>query len=145
MSRIKNKTESIQLSMFCNIICQLLCKHESLSICKMVTLSYLIKQNGFIGCKIYSANNKQDVILKGLSLLSGDFNNFCNSVPYIVKAIHILIKNGIVKMENDILSLTDYDMKFDLVYEESNFMNNMIEDSKFMTDRQFMKEVIYNV
>ena len=145
MSRIEGKTEAIQLSMFCNIICQLLHKHESLSVCKMVPISYLIKQNGFIGCKIYNANNKQDVVLKGLSLLSGDFNNFCNSVPYILKAIHILIKNGIVNIENDILSLTDCDMNFDLVYEENNFMNNMIEYSKYMTDRQFMKEVIYNV
>lgn len=145
MRNIKEQTESIQLSIYCNIICQTLKLHENLSICKMLTFAYLIKQNRFLGGTVYTAKNTQDVIFKGISLLAGDFERFCNSTPYIIKALHILIIKGLVVSENDILSLTTKDLKLDLVYEENNFMKKVIEQSKSMTDRQFMKEVTYNV
>lgn len=145
MRNIKEQTESIQLSIYCNIICQILQMHESLSICKMVTFSYLIKQNRILGGMIYTAKNTQDIIFKGISLLAGDFEGFCNSVPYILKALHLLVSKDIVTSENDILTLTTNNLEFDLVYEENNFMKKVIEEGKTMTDRQFMKEVTYNV
>lgn len=145
MRNIKEQTESIQLSIYCNIICQILLRHEKLSICKIVTFSYLIKQNRFLGGTIYTARNTQDVIFKGLSLLTGDFDGFCNSVPYILKALHLLISKGIIDFENDILNLTTKQLQLDSIYEENNFMKKVIEESKIMTDKQFMKEVIYNI
>lgn len=145
MRNIRVQAESIQLSIYCNIICQTLKRHEKLSICKIVTFSYLIKQNRFLGGTIYTARNTQDVIYKGLSLLSGDFDGICNSVPYILKSLHLLISKGIVESENDILYLTSNQLKLDSIYEENNFMKKVIEESKTMTDKQFMKEVTYNV
>lgn len=144
MRNIKEQTESIQLSIYCNIICQMLKTHKNLSICKMVTFSYLIKQNHILGGTIYTAKNTQDIIYKGISLLEGDFEGFCNSVPYILKALHLLVSKGIVIFKNDILTLNN-DFEFDLVYEENNFIKKVIEESKTMTDRQFMREVTYNV
>jgi len=145
MRNIRKQTESIQLSIYCNIICQTLQNHEKLSISKIVTFSYLIKQNRFLGGTIYTAGNTQDVIFKGISLLAGDFDGFCNSVPYILKALHLLINKGIVNLEDDILHLTTEKLKLDSIYEENNFMKKVIEESKTMTDKQFMKEVTYNV
>lgn len=145
MNDINKQTESIQLSIYCNIICQILKEHKALSICKIITFSYLMKQNRFLGGTIYTAKNTQDVVFKGLSLLSGDFEWFCKSVPYIIKALHILINNKLILLENDILTLASNDVHFDIIYEENNFIKNVIEESKYMTDRQFMKEVTYNV
>lgn len=145
MRNIKVQAELIQLSIYCNIICQTLQRHEKLSICKTITFSYLIKQNRFWGGTIYTARNSQDIIYKGISLLSGDFNGYCNSVPYILKALHLLISQGIVEYENDILHLTNNKIRIDSIYPENNFMKKVIEESKFMTDKQFMKEVTYNV
>ena len=145
MRNIKEQTESIQLGIYCDIICGILQSHENLSICKTLTFSYLIKQNKFLGGTIYTAKNTQDVVFKGVSLLSGDFDGFCNSVPYILKALHILISKNVVISENDMLKLTNSSLGFDLVYEESNFIKKAIEESKAMTDRQFLKEVTYNV
>lgn len=145
MRNLKEQTESIQLSIYCNIICQTLQLHKSMSLCKIVTFSYLIKQNRFLGGNIYTAKNTQDIIFKGISLLAGDFEGYCNSVPYILKALHLLISKGLVSVENDILTLTANDLKLDTVYEENNFMKKVIEESKTMTDRQFMKEVTFNV
>lgn len=145
MRNLKEQTESIQLSIYCNIICQTLKSHQNMSICKIVTFSYLIKQNRFLGGTIYTAKNTQDIILKGISLLAGDFDGFCNSVPYILKALHLLICKGMVSSENDVLTLSSNNLNIDSVYKENNFMRKVIEESKTMTDRQFMKEVTYNV
>ncbi|WP_152656258.1 hypothetical protein [Oceanobacillus sp. CFH 90083] len=113
MRNIRVQTESIQLSIYCNIICQTLQRHEKLSICKTVTFSYLIKQNRFLGGTIYTARNTQDIIYKGISLLAGDFDGFCKSVPYILKALHLLMSRGIVDSKNDILYLTTKQLKLD--------------------------------
>lgn len=145
MRNLKEQTETIQLSIYYNIICQILKNHKQLSVCKLLTFSYLVKKNRFFGGTIYSAKNTQDIVFKGIAFLSGDFDGFCNSVSYIIKALHILVKKGIILLENDIVTLNDTTVKLDLVYEESNFLKKVIEESKVMTDRQFMKEVTYNV
>lgn len=145
MRNIKEQTESIQLSMYCNIICQILKSHDCLSLYKTLTFSYLIKHERFLGGTVYNANNTQDVVFKGISLLAGDFEGFCNSIPYIIKSLHILITKDLVVSNNNILSLSGKDLKIDFIYKENNFMKKVIEQSKTMTDRQFMKEVTYNV
>lgn len=145
MRNLKEQTETIQLSIYCNIMCQILKKHNQLSVCKLLIFSYLIKKNRFLGGTIYTANNTQDIVFKGISFLSGDFDGFCNSVSYIIKALHILLKKGIVLLENDIITLNATMVQLDLGYEESNFLKKVIEESKVMTDRQFMKEVTYHV
>jgi hypothetical protein len=145
MRNLKQQTESIQLSIYCNIISQILQNHKQLSVCKLLTFSYLIKKNRFLGGNIYTANNTQDIVFKGISFLAGDFDGFSNSVPYIIKALHILITKGIVSFEGNTVYLNEKIVNLDLVYEETNFLKKVIEESKLMSDRQFMKEVTYNV
>lgn len=145
MRNIKDQAELIQLGIYCNIICQILYVHNSLSVCKMTTFAYLIKQDRFLGGKIYTAKNSQDVVFKGLSLLAGDFDGFCNSLGYIIKALDLLINQGVITCEKNILTLSDKNIKLDVVYEENSFMKKVVEESKTMTDRQFLKEVTYNV
>lgn len=145
MSDIKLQGESIQLSIYCNIICRILQYHGELSICKLVTFSYLIKKNRFFYKSIYKANNTQDLIYKGISLLSGDFEGFSISVPYIIKSLHLLKNKKIVEIENEKVFLTEGQMTINSIYEESSFMTKVIEESKMISDRQFMKEVVYSV
>lgn len=145
MRNLKEQAETIQLSIYSNIICQLLFNHNQLSVCKLLIFSYIIKKNRFLGGNIYTAKNSQDIVFKGISFLTGDFDGFCNSVPYILKALHLLIKKEIVSSENETVYLNVKLQKLDIAYEESNFLKKVIEESKLMSDRQFMKEVTYNV
>ena len=145
MQNLKYEVEAIQISIYCDIIKQILRKHEELSLSKMLVFSYLIKNDYFLLSNVYKANSSQDIIYKGLSLLSGNYKGFCESVEYIMKAIHLLINCDAVIIENTILksaSTVDHHKK---VYQESPFIENTIEASKRMTDKQFMKEVMYNV
>ena len=78
-------------------------------------------------------------------MLSGNYKGFCESVEYIMKAIHLLVKCDAVIIENTILKPLSTADRPNMVYQESLFIENTIEASKKMTDKQFMKEVMYNV
>lgn len=145
MDNIRLEAESIQLSVYCNIICQTLSKHERVSPFKLITFTYLIKQNYWLNKHVYTAKTKNDIVYKGISLLSGEFTKFCDSIPYIVKALHLLILKGMVKLENQELYLISDNLKLNNIYAENNFMYKFIEKSMCMSEKQFLKEVLYSV
>lgn len=98
-----------------------------------------------MGGNIYTARNTQDLIYKGLSLLVGDYDGFCNSTGYILKSVYLLLRKGTITTENELLSLCDNTFHVELMYEESAFLKKVVEASKQMPDKQFMREVTYNV
>ncbi|WP_461612091.1 hypothetical protein [Clostridium sp. Marseille-QA1073] len=143
MSKNKVLAEAIILSGYCDIILGILQKHGQLSVNKILVFSYIIKKNKFNDKEIYSANNSKDILLKCISQLSGAFEDYCNSIEYILKAIHLLIQNDNLLIEGDQLK---YNLKeHNTIYIESNFITKSIRESKKMTDRQFLKEVMHNV
>ena len=86
-----------------------------------------------------------EIVNKYLSLLSGDLDNFFISYEYILKAIHILIKNEIIELKG-ILILTKDNMELsNFVFKENDFTKKVIEKAKTMSDKQFMREVLSNV
>jgi hypothetical protein len=145
MRNLKSESETIQVSIYCEIIEQILKRHKELSVSKMLVFSYLIKRDKFTYRSVYTANNSQDIIYKGLSLLAGDYVGFCDSIEYIIKAIHLLKLKNIIRLENNIIIEISNTGIGKAVYEESMFLGKVIEASKKMTDKQFMKEVTYNV
>ncbi|SDL24813.1 hypothetical protein [Natronincola ferrireducens] len=145
MRNLKLEIEAIQISIYCDIIIHILKKHKELSISKLLVFSYLIKKERFIPSKVYNGNNTQDIVCKCISLLAGDYDEYCNSIQYIIKAIHLLITDKVLQLRNNHLHCkTDIKVKKTL-YDENIFMEKAIEASKNMTDRQFLKEVMYNV
>lgn len=145
MRNLKYESEAIQISIYCDIIKQILTRHNELSITKMLVFSYLIKNDNFLLSNVYNANSSQDLIYKGLSLLAGNYNGFCESIEYIVKAIHLLKTKDVILVENSIIKVISSIGSAKLVYQENAFLEKTIEASKRMTDKQFMKEVMYNV
>lgn len=145
MQQLKVEAESIQISIYCDIILDILSKHKQLSVNKMLVFAYLIKKDRFIPNSVYKGNNTQDVIYKCISLLAGDYSEFCNSIEFIIKAIHLLKTNGLIFIENDLLHESLEVSKSKAIFEQSKFIQSAIESSKKITDRQFLKEVINNV
>ena len=137
--------EIIQTSIYCNIITMLIKEHTSLSVNKLIVFSYLVKKESLIQNSIFKASNKKDIVNKYLSMVSGDLNNLFSSYKYILSAIHILLKNEVLKLEGIIISKTN---KLDIdkfVYHESDLTKKVIEKTKTMSDKQFMREVLSNV
>ncbi len=139
------EVEIIQTSIYCNIITMLLKEHNSLSLNKLIIFSYLQKKESLIPYPVFRSTNKKDIVNKYLSLLSGDLNNLFYSYKYILEAIHILLKNEVLKLNGVFITKTN---KLDIekfVYKESDFTKKVIEKTKTMSDKQFMREVLSNV
>ncbi|APQ77501.1 hypothetical protein CF060_13655 [Clostridium botulinum] len=145
MKSIQLEVESIQISIYCEIIINLLKKHNELSLIKSLVFAYLIRKGKFMPNKIYNANNTKDIVCKCISLLAGDYEEFCNSIQYIIKSIYLLIGMEIVSISDNLLVYTKNMKLSKITYNEDSFMEKAVENSKNMTDRQFLKEVIQNV
>lgn len=145
MRNLKNEAETIQISIYCDIVMQVVKKHNQLSLIKIFVFSYLIKNDKFIPSSVYTAKNSKDLIYKGLSLLAGDYEEFCNSIEYIIKAIHLLIKKELIYLEENIVVKEPNKIFEKTIYQESAFLEKVIEASRGMSDKQFMREVMYNV
>lgn len=145
MRNLKFESEAIQISIYCDIIKQIINKHKELSITKILVFSYLIKSDNCLLSNVYNANSSQDLIYKCLSLLAGKYYEFCESIEYIIKAIHLLKSNNVIYVDNGIIKTISPFGNNKLVYHESGFLEKTIETSKRMSDKQFMKEVMYNV
>lgn len=145
MQKIKLEAEAIQISMYIDIILSILERHNELSICKIMLFSYLIKKELFRPWEIYTAQNKQDIVYKAISLLSGEYEDYCENVKFILKSIHLLKLNGNVTVIRSMIRLLKGREAKSYIYEESPFIQKAIEASKTMADRQFMKEVMNGV
>lgn len=134
--------EILLLSTYCDITLKILKTHKNLSVNKLVTFSYLIKKNKFMNSNIYNSSNKNDLVLKYLSQLSGQFDDYSENLKYIIGAIHLLIENNkIFEVSGELI----YKETSEIVIEEKSFINLAIRESKKYSDEQFLKEVVRNV
>lgn len=139
------EAEILQVSIYCDIIKKLLSKHKELSIYKLIVFSYIAKKNMLLQENVYNAKTKKDIVYKCISLISGDYENFCLSFKYIIEAIHFLINSKKIEYIEYKLKNVENISIDEMIFEEGKFLYNAIEESKKMSDRQFMREVISNV
>ncbi len=139
------EVEIIQTSIYCDIVTMLLKEHKSLSLNKLIVFSYLLKKESLIPHPIFRSTNKKDIVNKYLSLLSGDLNSLFYSYQFILEAIHVLLRNEVIKLNGIFITKTNNLDIENFVYKESDFAKKVIEKTKTMSDKQFMREVLSNV
>lgn len=145
MNNLQNESEAIQLSIYCDIICQILFHHRNISVNKILPIVYLLKDYEHFK-KTYNGKNLNDLTYKMLSLLSGKYSDYCSNIPIIIKAIHLLILNGNIREEDGFIFFIERkDNAKKFLYDINSFFYNAIEDCKKMPEVQFLKEVIQNV
>lgn len=138
--------ESIQTSLYIDIVLNILENHSQISLNKIFFFSFLIKQQKNYLYSIYRNNNKNNVVLKAISLISGSFEDYCNSIEFIVEAIHILLMNNLILYKDGYLKKNKYVIEKKIINnKETAFIKRAIEESNYMTDKQFLKEVMNNV
>lgn len=142
---LKQEVEISQVSIYCEIVLILINEHKTISLIKLVVFSYLVKKENFLSNTVYNSSNKKNIVNKYLSLLAGDMDKLLVSYEYILKAIHILLKNGFVNFDGVNISKTEKTHREKFVYEEKKFTKKIIEKTKSMSDKQFMREVLTNV
>ncbi len=139
-SELDLEIEAVQVSVYCNIIKDIIVAHKSLSIIKIASFSFIIKQRQKYTMRIFTAHNKTDLVLKFLSQAQGLFDDFCNQFPYILQAIDILVNANICEVHNgELLYIGSHKCsytKFD------SFTESALQESQNYTDRQFLREMI---
>ncbi|MGN1152442.1 MAG: hypothetical protein ACI4S3_00285 [Candidatus Gastranaerophilaceae bacterium] len=145
MKNLELESEAIRISKFCHVICQILFMHREMSITKLIFFAYVVKTKNEYLSSIFSSNNSKFLDDKIVSMLSGDFNNYCRNIDVIIKAIHILIVNQNCKMESDIISFISRKGYESEIYDDKSFIYKAIEYSKTVEDFQFLKEIVQNV
>ncbi|MBU2702938.1 hypothetical protein Ga0466249_004073 [Sporomusaceae bacterium BoRhaA] len=142
MSKNKVELDIVLTSTYTEIVLNILKIHKNLSVNKTLVFAYLIKKRKFINADVYTAANKNDLVLKCISQLSGLYNDYCENLKYIVSAIHLLIVNKKLSVNLDELI---YIETSEIIIEEKSFINSAIHESKKYSDRQFLKEVVRSV
>jgi len=132
--------EATQISIYCGIIRNLLLKLRSISIIKVILISFIIKKRQYLQGSIYNGKNKIDLVLKLLSQVSGLFDDMCEQLPYIFQAVDLLAKDGICEIyEGEIICIVSNHQK---AMDYDAFTEAAIQESKLYTDRQFLREVL---
>ncbi|MEI3254734.1 MAG: hypothetical protein V8R83_05450 [Candidatus Gastranaerophilaceae bacterium] len=142
MLTIEQESEILQISHYSEIIIQILYMHKALSLIKLITFAYIIKNGKY---DLYNSKNTKELTYRSISLLSGNYSDFINNIKPILKSINILVSNQRIELENSIVKLIHYKSVLNQMYEKESFIYKAINDSKRMSDRQFLKEVITNV
>ena len=132
--------EVVQISIYCEIIRNVLLKHRSISTIKIACFSFVIKKRNYLRGSIYRGNNKVDLVLKFLSQVNGLFDDLCEQLPYIFQAIDLLVQDGFCEAhEGELICVATSPTK---ALDHDTFVEAAIQESKLYSDRQFLREVI---
>ena len=143
MNKNELKTEVLLVSKYCLVLKQILCVHKHLSVNKSLLFSYLLKNENNYYAPLFAANNSTEVVVKAISQISGNYADYCKNIPYIVEAIHLLIKNGDILLNNSTLLCNENNIGKEKY--SNKFLQNAINESYHFSDRQFLKEILSNV
>lgn len=144
LNRIELEQEVIIVSRYCDIISKLMEYASELSLIKLYTFAFLYNKTVLNNWNAYNSNNTKDVVYKCLSSLSGSFNELCQHIPFIIRALDILC-------QSKKLIVCDDCVKYPGIAKENKFppilkiIYKSLDESRYFTDRQFLKEVMRNV
>lgn len=137
------KAEVLIVSKYCFVIKQILCVHKQLSVIKTMFFAYLLKNDNNYFSALFKGNNSNNLVLKSISQLSGNYSDYCINIPYIVESIHLLIEGGSLIINNSILLYNEH-VQHNEKY-NNKFLQKAIKESENYSDRQFLREIISNV
>ena len=143
MNKNELKTEVLLVSKYCYLITLILKAHKQLSVNKMIFFAYLLKNDNNYYKALYNANTDNDIVIKAILQISGNYTEYCKNIRYIIEAIHLLVENNDIILHNSIL-MCKYEGNLDDVY-DNKFIKKAIDESDNFSDRQFLKEVLSNV
>lgn len=140
-----NEFEAFQIAVYIDTSYVILRSIKEMSVIKLAFFAYSINKSRFFEKQVYNARHSRDVVTKEISTISGDFDGFVNSMPFILKSIDILNRRGIVDIVENIVHLQDESYQAVYCNSLSVFEKNAINSSLTWSDRRFVREVLHNV
>lgn len=144
MTKTELEQEAIIISEYCEIIIKLMEYISELSLIKLYTFAFLYNKAISNNWNAYKGNNTNDIVYKCLSSLSGAFDEYCQNLKFIIRALDILCKSNKLQVFGDYVKYTET-IKRNTPSSILSIIYKALDESKFFTDRQFLKEVMRNV
>ena len=145
MEKENLKYEALQLAIFSDIVSMLSREIEEISLIKLIVFSFIVKRNAYSGT-VYNLKTKKNILEKLLSTMLGEMERFNENLVYIVRAIDLLVKNNVLKVSGNSVYYLNSDKDFSSHrYKIDSFTHKAIDESKYLSDEQFISEVIANV
>ena len=144
MNKTELEQETVLISSYCDIITKIMKNEKELSLIKLYVFSFLYNKAEYNKWSVYSGHDKEDIMYKCLSCLSGLYGEFTTSIYYIIAALDILCSTNDFSIKADHVIYSGITRK-NIVPANLSFIYRAINDSRKYTDRQFLKEVIHNV
>ena len=132
--------EVIQVSIYCDIIRNILLVCPSISVIKAAVFAFIIKKQDIRRVKLFSAKNSSDLVLKFLSQAYGQFEEFLAQLPYIFESIRILDHSNKCEVHAGVLISSTRHTERAGVFD--SFTYNSLTESDSYSDRQFLREMI---
>ncbi len=145
LKNMNKEYEAIQIGVYIDAVYTILKEHKDMSLIQLSFYTYILNKTRFFLEEIYTARVKNNIVIRAISVISGDFEGFSNAMPYILKALHIMNESKIVSIEGQIVHLIDKQFKNVNCFKISNFENKAINASKGWSDKRFIKEVLHSV
>jgi len=136
------ESEIVITSAYCDIVYSIAVKAEIISVNKAMPFAYLIRYYSDNSDLVYDLKTNRDYVYKALSLLGGQYENYQRDIPRIIEAIDIMIHAGVLIYKDGMISSTN---KLKMKQAIFPFFLKAIIESKKVSERQFMREVIRNV
>lgn len=144
MTKLELEQEAIIVSRYCEIISNIMEYSLELSLVKLYTFSFLYNKTVSNNWNPYRGNNTNDVVYKCLSSLAGAFDEFCQNIPFIIRALDILCQSKRLKVSDNYVKRSGISKK-SAYLSILTIIYKAIDESRHFTDRQFLKEVMRNV
>lgn len=142
MKNYDTEQEVILTSEYIGIILSLIYTTQRFSLIKTLIFSYIIHKQKYFFNVVYDGKTKYSAFLKCISEISGAYVDFCSNITFIMQAIDILVNAGNIDCSKSKIAKKNITQS-DKIYDK--FILLAIEESKKISDRQVLKEILRNV
>lgn len=142
MKNYRIEQEVVLTSEYVHIIQSIILTTKRYSLIKTLIFAYIIHQQKYYLTSIYDGKTKYSSFLKCISEISGKYKDFCANISFIMQAVDILVGSKNIAISGSKITYLSITSAIEV---NDKFILLAIEESKKISDRQVLKEILRNV
>lgn len=142
MKNYRIEQEVVLTSEYVHIIQSIILTTKRYSLIKTLIFAYIIHQQKYYLTNIYDGKTKYSSFLKCISEISGKYKDFCANISFIMQAVDILAGSKNIAISGSKITYLRITTANEV---NDKFILLAIEESKKISDRQVLKEILRNV
>lgn len=143
LQKIALEERVVQLSCYCNVIQSVLSRVNSMSVTKLLILSFILKGRMNSQINVLDGRTRKNTFSKAACESVGRFQQLQDELPYFAEALQILIDNEYVRLKcGGEVELNMHDI---CICAFGNFEEKIINECMQLEDKYVLMEMLNNV